>query len=351
MRVGRVLAFLGAAAILAAACGGGGATPSPTATGAAATSAAASSAAASAAPALTKPLTIIAPAGAGGGYDTTARLIAKILTDDKLYGQSVTVINQPGNGGLTATGDIVQNKKGDPYTTMVIGRVALGAQITTKSQVKISQLTPIARLMGEAELITAPADSPFNSVNDVIAALKKDVNSVKFAGGSAGGIDQELAARLVELAGGDVKTWKGYVAYSGGGEAAAAVIGGQVQVGVSGGAEWYPHIQSGKMKALGISASVAPKSETGAKIKTLKSQGIDIVLLNWRLLTAPPGITAAEQKALQDLMKKVHDSAAWKDFVQKNDWEDNFTTEGLPAFVQSEETSLTKTLTDLGLVK
>ncbi len=350
MRIARVLASFMAATLVAAACGGG-AQPSPSAAPATSAAAKTTAAATTAAPVLTKAMTIVAPAGAGGGYDTTARLIAKIITEDKLYTQTVTVINQPGNGGLTATADLVNNKKGDPYTTMVIGRVALGAQITTKSQVKLSQLTIIARLMGEAELVTVPANSPFNSVNDVIAALKKDINSVKFAGGSAGGIDQELASRFVELAGGNVSTWKGYVAYPGGGEAAAAVIGGQVQVGISGGAEWYPHIQSGKMKALAISSAEAPKSETGSKIKTLKSQGIDIVLLNWRFLTAPPGITPDQLKALQDLATKVHASAGWKDFVQKNDWEDNFTTEGLPAFLDSEEKQLTKTLTDLGMVK
>ncbi len=348
MRLARLVSLVAAVALVAAACGGGATTPTPTSAAPAATSA---PAATQAAFKFAKAMTIIAPAGAGGGYDTTARLIAKILTDSKLYDQSVTVVNQPGNGGLTATADLVNNKKGDPYTTMVIGRVALGAQITSKSAVKISQLTPIARLMGEPEIITAPANSPFNDVNDVIAALKKDPNSIKIAGGSAGGIDQELASRLVELAGGDVKTWKGYVAYPGGGEAAASIIGGQVQLGISGGAEWYPHVQSGKMKALGISAAVAPKSEVGSKIKTLKSQGIDIVLLNWRYLTAPPSLKAEEVKALQDLMKKVHETQAWKDFVAKNDWEDNFTTEGLPAFTESEEKALTKILTDLGLVK
>lgn len=351
MRIPRSFAFLGAIALVAAACGGSTAQTSPTPGAATSAPAAAKSSAPAAAKFPTKAMTLIAPAGAGGGYDTTARLIQKIITDAKIVDQTVTVMNQPGNGGLTATADLLTNYKSDAHRAMVIGRVGLGAQITTKSQVKISQLTPIARLMGEAELVTAPANSPFNTVNDVIAALKKDPNSVKFAGGSAGGIDQELAAMLVQLAGGDVKSWKGYVAYSGGGEAAAAVIGGQVQVGISGGAEWYPHIQSGKMKALGISASAAPKSETGSKIKTLKDQGIDIVLLNWRILTAPPDLKPDELKALQDIMKKVHDTPAWKDFVKKNDWEDNFTTEGLPPFIQSEEQKLTKVLTDLGLVK
>lgn len=352
MRIARSLALLGAIALVAAACGGGGtAQQSPGATTAATQAAKTSAPTVAAAKFPTKAMTIIAPAGAGGGYDTTARLMQKVLTDEKIVGQTVTVVNQPGNGGLTATADFVNNFKGDSHRTMVIGRVALGAQITTKSPVKISQLTPIARLMGEPEVITAPANSPFNSVKDVVDALKKDPNSVKFAGGSAGGIDQELATMLVGLAGGDLKTWKGYVAYAGGGEAAAAVIGGQVQVGISGGAEWYGHIQSGKMKALGISSAASPKSEVGSKIKTLKEQGIDIVLLNWRYWAAPPDLKADELAALKDLAKKLHESKGWKDFVAKNDWEDNFTTDGLPAFIEAEERQLTKILTDLGLVK
>lgn len=344
----RSFALLGAIALVAAACGGGGTTQqSP----AAASPTAAAKTPAAAAKFPTKAMTLVAPAGAGGGYDTTARLIQKVITDEKLVSETVTVVNQPGNGGLTATADFVNNFKGDAHRTMVIGRVALGAQITTKSPVKVSQLTPIARLMGEPEVITAPANSPFNSVKEVIDALRKDPNSVKFAGGSAGGIDQELATMLVGLAGGDLKTWKGYVAYAGGGEAAAAVIGGQVQVGVSGGSEWYGHIESGKMKALGISSAASPKSAVGSKIKTLKEQGIDIVLLNWRYWAAPPDLKADELAALKELAKKVHASKGWKDFVAKNDWEDNFTTEGLPAFTESEEKQLTKVLTDLGLVK
>lgn len=350
MRPARLLVPLAVALLVAAACGGTPATQASPAATTAAPAKAATAAPTAAAPAYpTKAITIVAPAGPGGGYDTTARLIQKILTEDKLVSVTTSVTNKPGAGGMVGVGELIQNSKGDAHQLIVIGRVGLGSQITGKTEAKITQLTPVARLMSEAEVIVTPANSPFKSVKDLMDALRKDPASVKFAGGSAGGIDNELAARLVKTAGGDVKTWKGYVPFAGGGEAAAAVIGGQVQVGISGYGEWKGQIDAGQMKALAVSSE--QPLPTASTIPTLRSQGVDIVLTNWRLLAAPPAISAADLKALQDLAKKVHESKAWKDFAQKNNWNDNFTTEGLPAFLSTEEKDLTATLTELGLVK
>lgn len=348
MRFAHPLAPIAAALLVAAACGGTpAAQPSPPATTA---QPAATSAPTQAAPAYpAKAMTIMAPAGTGGGFDTTARLIQRVLTEDKLVNVTVSVTNKPGAGGTVGMGDLITNSKGDAHSLIVIGRVTLGSQITGKTEAKVSRVTPIARLMSEAEVIVTPANSRFRTVKDLMDALKTDANSVKFAGGSAGGIDHELAARLVKAAGGDVKAWKSYVPFAGGGEAAAAIIGSQVDVGISGYGEWKGQIDAGQMRALAVS-SEAPLP-TASSIPTLRSQGVDIVLTNWRILAAPPDIAASELRALQDLAKKVHDSPIWKDFAQKNNWNDNFATEGLPAFLSAEEKELTATLTDLGLVK
>ncbi len=342
----RSLALATSALVLAAACGGTAAPSSAPATSAAA----AATATATAAPKFpTKTIDIMAPAGTGGGFDTTARLIQRILTGDKLVDQNVTVSNVPGAGGTVGMAQIIKNNKGDAHQEIVVGRVTVGSQVTGKTAAKVSQLTPIARMMGEAEVIVTPKDSPLKTMKDVIDAIKKDPNGVKWAGGSAGGIDHELAARIVKAAGGDVKSWKSYVPFAGGGEAAAAIIGGQVQLGVSGYGEFKGQIDSGQMKALAVSSD---KPLDGASsIPTLKSQGVDITLLNWRLWAAPPGVSDSDLAALKALAKKVHDSKDWKDFAAKNDWFDNFTTDGLPAFVAGEEKVLTETLTDLGMVK
>lgn len=344
MRI-RSAAHAMATVLLVTACGGGASAPS------AAPSAARSTAATAATPAPsypTKAIDIMAPAGPGGGFDTTARLIQKALTDDKLVSVTVSVSNKPGAGGVTGMGELINNAKGDPYRLIVIGRVTLGAQITGRTAAKISQITPIARLMAETEVVVTPKDSPFKTVKDLMEALKKDPKAVKFAGGSAGGIDHELAARLVKTAGGDVKSLA-YVPFAGGGEAAAAILGGQVQVGISGYGEFKGHIDSGQMRALAVSSD-APLT-TASSIPTIKSQGYDVVVVNWRLLAAPPEIPAADLAALKALAKKVHDSKTWQDFAKKNDWFENFSTDDLAQFLSTEEQAATATLTDLGLVK
>jgi putative tricarboxylic transport membrane protein len=340
-RISRISALLVATALLAAACGGA-ATPSPTASGAAT---------AAASPFPRKALDIMAPAAPAGGFDTTARLFQRALTEEKLVTQNVTVSNVPGSGGVVGMSQLLKNSKGESHALIVVGRVTVGNQVIGKSDTKVSQLTPIARLMAESEVIVTPKDSPFKSIKDVIDALKKDVNGIKIAGGSAGGADHELGALLVKAAGGDVKAWKSYVPFAGGGEASAAIIGGQVQIGISGYGEFKGQIDSGNMKALAVSADQPLAGATAKAIPTLKSQGFDITLLNWRLLAAPAEISVSDLTQLKALAQKVHDSKTWQDFATKNDWFDNFTTTDLSAFVSSEERALTTILTDLGLVK
>lgn len=346
MRILRSLAFLAGTALIAAACGGGAA-PAAQASPAKATAAAAVTATPTPAPYPTKALTIMAPAGPGGGFDTTARLLAKALSDEKLVSVPISVTNKPGAGGTVGMAEVIKDT-GNAHSLIVIGRVTLGSQITGKTAAKVAQMTPVARLMAEAEVLVTPANSPFKTVKDLMDALKKDAKAVKFAGGSAGGIDHELAAQLVKAATGSI-AGLAYVPFAGGGEAAAAIIGGQVQVGISGFGEFKGQIDSGQMKALAVSAD--KPLATASKIPTLKGEGVDIVIVNWRLLGAPPNISATELATLKDLVKKATASKTWKDFATKNDWFDNFTTDGLPAFLAAEEKSLTATLTELGLVK
>jgi putative tricarboxylic transport membrane protein len=329
----RLVVLIATSAVLAAACGGAN---TPQGSGSAA------------AKYPTKTMDIMAPAATGGGFDTTARLVQRALTQDKLVTVNVTVSNVPGAGGTVGMAQLLKNSKGDAHSLIVVGRVTIGSQITGKTEAKVSQLTPIARLMAETEVVVTPANSPYKSIKDLMDALKKDAKAVKFAGGSAGGIDHELAALLVKEATGGVQNLS-YVPFAGGGEAAAAIIGNQVQIGISGYGEFKGQIAGGQMKALAVSAD--QPLATASSIPTLKSQGVNIGVVNWRLLAAPTEISASDVTALKDLAKKIHDSKTWKDFATTNDWFENFTTDGLAEYVAGEEKSLTTTLTDLGLVK
>ena len=160
-RLLRVFALATATLVLAAACGGSTAPP-----------AASGAATASAATYPTKAIDIMAPAATGGGFDTTARLVQRALTEEKLVTTNVTVSNVPGAGGTVGMAQLLKNK-GDSHGLIVVGRVTVGSQITGKTEAKVSQLTPIARLMGESEVIVTPKSSPFTSIKDVIDALRR----------------------------------------------------------------------------------------------------------------------------------------------------------------------------------
>jgi putative tricarboxylic transport membrane protein len=170
-------------------------------------------------------LTLIAPADPGGGWDSTARVMAQVIEDGELSDQSAEVKNVPGAGGTIGLSQLASKHEGDPHQLMVMGLVMVGAIETNDSPTELDQVTPVASLTTETEAIVVPADSPYRSIEDLAADLKKDPGSVSFAGGSAGGTDQILLGLLARDVGADPAGTK-YVAYSGGGEANAAILSG-----------------------------------------------------------------------------------------------------------------------------
>ena len=171
---------------------------------------------------------IMAPAAPGGGWDQTARTMQQALQDEKISG-SVQVVNVPGAGGTIGLAQFVNSAKGDPNQLIVGGYVMVGAILTNASPVTLKQVTPIARLTGEYEVIVVPTASDIKDMAGLVAKLKADPGSVSWAGGSAGGTDH-ITAGLVAKAAGVDPTKVNYVAFSGGGEALAAILGGQVTV-------------------------------------------------------------------------------------------------------------------------
>src|SRR5215216_5088332 len=240
-----------------------------------------------------KGLEIIAPANPGGGWDQTARAMQAALQEAGLA-SGVQVQNIAGAGGTIGLAQFVTSKKRDGHALLVGGLVMLGAIVTNKSPVSMEDVSPIARLTGEYELVVVSVDSPVRTMADLVTKLKADPGSVAWGGGSAGGTDHILAGLIAKAAGADVSKLN-YVPFSGGGEALAAVMGGHVVAGISGYSEWSGQIQSGELRALAISA---PERVAGIDIPTLKEQGVDVQLANWRAIVAPPGITDEQKKAL-----------------------------------------------------
>ena len=286
------------------------------------------------------------PANPGGGWDTTGRALGKALTDSKAA-DTVTYDNKGGAAGALGLAQFVNGSKGDPNALMVMGAVMLGGLITGKPPVSLSQATPIARLSSEYNVFVLPANSPFKSMKDVVEQLKKDPGSVKWGGGSRGSTEHIAAAMIAQKVGADPSKIN-YVAFRGGGEATAAILGGNVTVGGSGYSEFAEYIKAGKMKAIAVTSG---KRLPGVDVPTLKEQGIDVEIGNWRGVYGAPGITDAQRKALTDLVLAALKSPAWAAAVKKNDWTPAVLTgEAFAKFVDDDFAALRATMVKSGMV-
>ena len=292
-------------------------------------------------------LEIIAPASPGGGWDQTARAMQSALQEAGLA-QDVQVMNIPGAGGTIGLAQFVTSKEGEGDTLLISGLVMLGSILTNDAPVKMDQTTPIARLIGEYEVIVVPASSEIQTLDDLIAALKEDPGAVSWAGGSAGGVDHILVGLIAKAAGVD-PTQINYVPFSGGGEALASLLGGHVTAGVSGYAEWAGQIEAGELRALAVSG--AERME-GIDVPTLQEQGVDIELVNWRAVLAPPGISDEDKKALSDAVAQMVESAAWQGILEERGWLNLYMPpDEFAQFLQKDQEQVEAVLKDIGLVQ
>ena len=291
-------------------------------------------------------LKMMIPANPGGGWDTTGRALGKALLDAKLA-DTVTYDNKGGAAGALGLAQFVNGSKGDPNAIMVMGAVMLGGIITGKPPVSLSAATPLARLTSEYNVFVLPANSPFKSMKEVIEQFKKDPGSVKWGGGSRGSTEHIAAAMIAREAGVDA-TKVNYVAFRGGGEATAAILGGNVTIGGGGYSEMSEYINAGKMKGLAVTSGSRLK---GVNIPTLKEQGINVEIGNWRGVYGAPGITADQSKALIDLLVKASKSKSWAEALEKNNWTPAVLTGAeFAKFVDDDFASLRATMVKSGMV-
>lgn len=309
--------------------------------------AAAALAAAFAAPAFATDYTIMAPAAPGGGWDQTARTMQSVLQDEKISA-SVQVNNVPGAGGTIGIAQFVNNAAGKADELMVGGYVMVGAILTNKSPVTLAEVTPIARLTGEYEVIVVPTASPIADMAGLVEKLKADPGSVSWGGGSAGGTDH-ITAGLVAKAVGVDPTRVNYIAFSGGGEALAAILGGQVTLGISGYGEFRAQVEAGQLRVIGISSD---ERVDGVDAPTFKEGGVDVAIQNWRSVSAAPGISAEQEAAINADIKTMVESKSWQDALAKNGWADTYLAgEDFKAQLAKDIAATEAILKDIGLVQ
>ena len=286
------------------------------------------------------------PANPGGGWDTTGRALGKALQDAGVA-SSVTYENKGGAAGIIGLAQYANATKGDGNSLMVMGAVMVGGIITGKPPVSLDKVTPIARLTSEYNVFVVPANSPLKTMKDVVEQMKKDPGSVKWGGGSRGSTEHIAAAMLAREVGVDAAKIN-YVPFRGGGEAVAAILGGNVTVGGSGYSEFQQYIETGKMRAIAVTS---PKRLKGINIPTMIEQGYNIDIGNWRGVYAPAGLTAAQRKDLTDMVLKATKSKSWAESLEKNNWTPAWMANPeFDDFVDREFASLRATMVKSGMI-
>ena len=294
-------------------------------------------------------LTLIAPAAAGGGWDLVARESQQALRSDKIV-NNVQVVNVPGAGGTIGLSQM-SRLDGDPTTMMVTGTVMLGGIVRNDSPVDLSTMTPVARLAEDFEVITVQADSPFQTIDDLLQAWKADPAALPIGGGSAGGIDHMVAAQLALAAGIDPAEIR-YAAYAGGGELTINLLStapGTPNVGISGYNDFRDMLTEGRLRPLLV---VAPERLEGLDAPTAIEAGYpEVDLVNWRGYVAPPGLDAGEQQELIDIVTEMVATEQWQSAIDRNRWEESFLTgDEFGSFLRTEQQRVATILADLGLI-
>jgi len=290
-------------------------------------------------------LEVLVPSGPGGGWDQTARSIEFVLRTEGLIDE-FRIDHAIGGGGAVGLSRFLSTQAGRGDALIVSGLVMVGALAANNSPVHLGDATAIARLTGEYEVVAVHRDSPLQSMRELVEQLQADPGTVSWAGGSAGGTDHILVGMIAKAVNVDFRNVS-YVAYAGGGLAQATLLGNQVTCGVNGYGEFAEQIAAGNLRALAISA---PERQAAIDVPTLREEGIDVELSNWRGVFAPPGIDEMQKNYLIDLMFRMRETPTWREELAKHDWNDIYLPGDEFAQYLAEETArITEILTEVGL--
>lgn len=287
-------------------------------------------------------MTIIAPAAAGGGWDGVARELQQTQKANGLV-NNVQVVNMPGAGGTIALGN-VSALDGHPGNMLVGGTGLLAATIQFDSAATLDDVTPLAVIVEEYDVIVVPADSPYETLDDLVAAWREDPKSIPWTGG--GSFDQLVVTDLALAAGVDpVDTT--YISSDGGGEAIQALLNGTAKAATGGYPDNIDQIEAGRLRALAL---VAEEPIDGIDIPTAAEQGYDISLTNWRMLAAPAGLSDDDVDGLTQLVLDSVATPEWQDAIERYRWTERVITgDELDTFLEDEEQRIRNLYEEMGL--
>ncbi|MGE5576967.1 MAG: tripartite tricarboxylate transporter substrate binding protein [Syntrophothermus sp.] len=259
-----------------------------------------------------KPIEMVVPFGAGGGSDIMARSLVKVITDNKFASVPIIVTNKPGGSGSIGY-SFVAEKKGDPYYIATVSSSFYTAPLIGQSPVSYKDFTPIAGFAMDTLVLLVNSNSKYRSLKELLDDARANPKKIS-VGGTSGTSDDAVITHMMEgRAGLKFK----YVPFSGGGDVMTALLGGHVDFAWANPGEALTQMEAGKARPLGVATKTRIPSLPN--VPTLKEQGLDVVLAQFRGVVAPKGIPQEAAKYLEEVFRKVSLSPDWQEgYIKKN---------------------------------
>jgi putative tricarboxylic transport membrane protein len=290
-------------------------------------------------------LELVVPGGPGSGQDQAARAFEQAMRTEKLI-SGAQIIHVAGGGGMIAVSQFLTTKVGNGNAVVTQGAGHLSFPLSNKTPVSLNDVVPLARLAGEYELLVVRSQSEFKTIEDLIAKYKANPSSIVWAAGSRGSTDHIFYALISKAAGVDPKQLN-YLPHANTGDIVAAVLGGHAHVGAGGYQDFVAQVQAGRMRVLAVGS---PERLPGIDAPTLRERGLDVVLTNWRGVSAHPSLSVQQLDRLSALFATMAKSASWRKILEEKGWNDLYLDrKGYAAFMKSEQERVRGVLQELGM--
>lgn len=296
----------------------------------------------------TSSIEMVAPAGAGGGWDTTAREVARVFGETGILDENMAVINKEGGGGAIAWA-YIHSKDDSPYNLFVSSSPILFVPLNGQSEYGHEDFTPLSNMIADYGAFVVKADSEWNDLNDLFEDMKADPESVTVVGTSSpGSMDHMQFVRIAKAAGVDPTKIK-YVSDQDGG-ALTSILNGSVQVFSTGIGETIEQVRAGNIKVLGITAAERLEGDIVSDFATTVEQGIDETFVNWRGFFGPPNMDQAAVDYYEAKFKELSDSPEFAEVRKKYGWNEMYMSAGdYKEFLDNEKLEIAALLEELGL--
>ena len=291
---------------------------------------------------------LVAPSAAGGGWDTTARMVSQVLNEEKITESNVGVVNKEGGSGAVGWGYISQ--RNDPHNVFITNPQIVTSPLTGIADQGWEDFTPLANVIADYAAFVVKEDAEWQDLNELMDALKTNPQEISVVGNSvAGGLDHLQFLKIAKAAEVDPKTVK-YVATQDG-SAMTSLLNGNADVYSTGLAEIIEQVRAGNIRVLAITSEERIEGDIVSDFPTAVEQGIDETFVNWRGFFGPGDMDPAAVEYYEEKFREVSESDSFAEIREQFGWTGMYMdSEEFKTYIESEHELYSELLNDLDML-